>query len=81
MDPQLTKDGKPYGPERYKVLVRNCYIVAKNCNTSYVDARDKITPAEMTQILSLIKEEDERNKEYLEKMKKDRENKKHYGGR
>jgi len=77
----LTKDGKPYGPERYKILVTNCYIISKNCNTSYTDIRDKLTPAEMTQILTLIKEEDERNKQHLEKMRKEKELKKTYGGR
>ena len=72
LDPKLTKDGKPYGPERYKSLVKNLYIISKNTYTSYTDLRDKITPSEMTALLQLIKEENEETRKYVEKMKKDR---------
>ena len=68
----MTKDGKPYGPERYKSLVKNLYIISKNTYTSYTDLRDKITPSEMTALLQLIKEENEETRKYVEKMKKDR---------
>ena len=72
LDPKLTKDGKPYGPERYKSLVKNLYIISKNTYTSYTDLRDKITPSEMTALLNLIHEENEETKRYVEKLKKDR---------
>lgn len=68
----MTKDGKPYGPERYKSLVKNLYIISKNTYTSYTDLRDKITPSEMTALLNLIYEENEETKRYVEKLKKDR---------
>lgn len=68
----MTKDGKPYGPERYKNLVKNLYVISKNTYTSYTDLRDKITPSEMTALLQLIKEENEETRKYVEKMKKDR---------
>ena len=64
LDPKLTKDGKPYGPERYKSLVKNLYIISKNTYTSYTDLRDKITPSEMTALLNLIHEENEETKRY-----------------
>lgn len=67
----MTKDGKPYGPERYKSLVKNLYVISKNTYTSYTDLRDKITPSEMTALLQLIKEENEETRKYVEKMKKD----------
>lgn len=68
----MTKDGKPYGPERYKSLVKNLYVISKNTYTSYTDLRDKITPSEMTALLNLIHEENEETKRYVEKLKKDR---------
>lgn len=70
----MTKDGRPYGPERYKSLIRNLYIISKNTYTSYTDLRDKITPAEMNALLGLIKEEQESNQKYIEKLKEERKN-------
>ena len=72
----MTKDGKPYGPERYRQLVTNCYLISKNYNTSYVDVRDKMTPSEMTQIMKLINQEIEEKKKYYEKIKQERDQKK-----
>ena len=72
----MTKDGKPYGPYKYKELVKSLFILSKNLNTSYIDLRDNLTPSEMTNLLVLLKEEDDKNKEYLDKMKAEREKKK-----
>jgi hypothetical protein len=69
----LTKDGKRYGPQRYKQLIQQCYIISKNCNTPYTDIRDKLTPTEKNELLRLIKEEDDRNKEHLKQMKESRQ--------
>lgn len=65
MDPQLTKEGKPYGPWRYKQIVTECYLLSKNCNTSYTDVL-KITPLERKYMLDLLAEEAKRNRELLE---------------
>lgn len=67
----MTSDGKPYGPQRYKQLVKNCYIVSKTLNTSYIDVRDKMTPSELNQIINLIIEDNEKYKEKMEKMKEE----------
>jgi len=72
----LTSDGKPYGPYKYKELVKSLFILSKNLNTSYIELRDKLTPTEMTSLLLLLKEEDDKNKEYLDKIKSEREKKK-----
>lgn len=40
LDPQLSKDGSPYGPKRYKELVQECWFVSDNLNTSYTDILD-----------------------------------------
>ncbi len=72
----MTSDGKPYGPYKYKELVKSLFILSKNLNTSYIELRDKLTPTEMTSLLLLLKEEDDKNKEYLDKIKSEREKKK-----
>ena len=56
LDPKLTSDGKPYGPTRYKEIVKECYLISKNCNTSYTDLM-KITPAEKNYLLEFMEEE------------------------
>lgn len=53
LDPLLTSDGKPYGPTRFKELVKECYIIAKKCNTSYTDLLT-ITPTEKNYLLEFI---------------------------
>jgi hypothetical protein len=37
LDPQLSNDGTPYGPKRYKEIVKECWYVSDNLNTSYTD--------------------------------------------
>ena len=37
LDPQLSSDGTPYGPKRYKEIVKECWYVSDNLNTSYTD--------------------------------------------
>lgn len=50
------EDGTPYAPELYKELVRECYIITKNTNTSYTDLME-ITPRERHYLLEFIREE------------------------
>ena len=68
LDPQLTKKGEPYGPKRYKEIVKERYVITKNTNTSYGDTGD-ITPLERQYLLSFIEEDLKRTKENLEKAK------------
>lgn len=56
LDPQLTSDGKPYAPHRFRELSKEKYLISKYCNTSYSDV-DKITPTERKYILEFIYEE------------------------
>ena len=37
LDPQLSSDGTPYGPKRYKELVKECWYISDNLHTSYTD--------------------------------------------
>lgn len=64
----MTDDGKPYGPYRYKQIVKECYLISKNSNTSYTDVL-KITPLERNYILEFIIEGEKRNQEVIEKAK------------
>lgn len=38
LDPQTDKNGKPYGPVRYKEIAKEKYIISKKTNTSYLEA-------------------------------------------
>ena len=70
LDPQSTKDGKPWGPTRYKQIVRERYFISKNINTSYEDT-GLITPLERDYLLEFIDEDLKRTKEMLDKNQKD----------
>ena len=77
MDPQYTNDGKPYAPIRYKEIVKECYILSKNINTSYLDLL-MITPTERHFLISFLQEEAKANQEYIEKKRAEREANKNY---
>jgi len=66
----LTEDGKPYGPQRYKDISRELYLVSKHTNTSYEDAK-KITPLERGYILEFVMEDLERQKELYDRAKQE----------
>lgn len=61
LDPQLTDDGQPYGPTRYKEIVKERYLISKNINTSYNDSGE-LTPLERTYILQFIMDDMEKQK-------------------
>ncbi len=73
LDPQFDKDGNLYAPIRYKEIVRECYIISKNCNTAYTDVL-KMGYRERQHLLSFILEEAERleqqQKEHQEQLRK-----------
>ncbi len=68
MDPAMTEDGKPYGPFRYKEIVKERYIISKYCNTSYTDLAN-VTPTERNYLLEFATEECDKAKEIAEEMK------------
>lgn len=74
LDPQLTKDGKPYGPFRYKEIVRERYLISKNMNTSYNEI-GKITPLERRYIMEFLVDEVKQTKEAIERQKAKNKNK------
>ena len=74
MDRQLTKDGKPYGPIRYKQIVQENYIISRSINTTYSDIMN-MTPTERGYMMEFIKTENDNYKEMLEKQKQKQEQK------
>ena len=70
LDPQKTNDGKPYGPIKYKEIVKERWLIAKNSNISYSDTGD-MTPTERYYILEFISDEIKKTNEALEKRKQE----------
>lgn len=68
MDPQKTTDGKPYGPFRYKEIVRERYIISKHINTSYSDL-GQITPIEREYLIEFITDELMKKQKALDEIK------------
>lgn len=66
LDPKTTSDGRPYGPLRFKEIVKECYWIAKNSNTPYTELL-RITPIERSYLAECIKEEIDQTKEAIEK--------------
>lgn len=62
MDPQLTPDGRPYAPVRFKALSNERYLVSKFCNSSYTDVGN-MTPREREYILEFILKDLQREKD------------------
>lgn len=67
-DPKWTSDGKPFGPYKYKELVKQLYIITKACNTSYTDLLN-ITPTERDIILEMLMQEREETNKAVADMK------------
>ena len=65
MDPLTTKDGKPYGPVRFKQIVRERYLITKHTNTSYGDT-GKMSPTEKDYLLEFINDDLDRAREAIE---------------
>ena len=71
LDPQLTEDGKPYGPARYKNIVKERYYIAKNGHISY-EATGKMTPLEREYIKQFIVDDAKAFQEQIDKMKENK---------
>lgn len=70
LDPQTTSDGKPYGPIKYKEIVKERWLIAKNSNIPYSDT-ENMTPTERYYILEFIAEEIKKTNEAIEKRKQE----------
>ena len=64
----MTDDGRPYGPTRYKQIVKERYLISKHTNTSYDDTLN-ITPIEREYLLEFIADDLHRQKEMYDEAK------------
>jgi hypothetical protein len=67
----LTDKGKPYGPWRYKNIVKECYIITKNTNTPYSDILS-MTPTERELMIEFLSEDFKKQQENIEQAKKNK---------
>jgi len=70
LDQQLTEDGKPYGPIRYKEIIDECCIISKNLNTPYNDVL-QISPTERNYIIRFLIKEAEQRAAMLDKARQE----------
>ena len=61
-------DNKPYGPVRYKEIVRERYLISKHTNTSYSDTKD-ITPIEREYLLEFITDDLSKKAKAMDKIR------------
>ena len=65
LDPQISSDGTPYGPKRYKEIVRECWYISDNLHTSYTDVLD-LSFQERFYLIELINQKQEETKKAIE---------------
>lgn len=65
LDPRLTKDGKVYGPIRFKKIVEECWMISDNIHTSYTDVLN-MSFQERVYLLELINRKLKDTKEAIE---------------
>ena len=58
LDPQTSNDGSPYGPKRYKEIVKECWYVSDNLNTSYPEVLN-LAYQDRVYLINLINEKKE----------------------
>ncbi len=65
LDPQTSSDGTPYGPKRFKEIVKECWYISDNLNTSYSDVLD-LSFQERFYLIELINEKQEKTQQAIE---------------
>ena len=55
LDQQTSKDGTPYGPKRFREIVRECWYISDQLHTSYTDVLD-LSFQERVYLIELINE-------------------------
>ena len=76
LDPKWTRDDDgnkiPYGPSRLKELIRQNYMISKNCNSSYNDVL-QMTPTERDYLIGFIIEEANETQKIIQESRERRE--------
>jgi hypothetical protein len=68
LDPQTSKDGKPYGPKRFKEIVHECWYISDNLHTSYTDVLD-LSTQERFYLIECIRDKHNAQKKAIEEMR------------
>jgi len=75
LDPQTSSDGKPYGPKRYKEIVKECWYISDNLHTSYTDVLD-LSFQERFYLIELINEKQDATRKAIEERQEENKPKK-----
>lgn len=67
LDPLLSKDGKAYGPKRYREIVQECWYISTNLNTSYTDVLD-LAFQDRVYLIDCIKQQHDFDKKKLDEL-------------
>ena len=65
LDPQRSKDGQPYGPKRFKEIVKECWYISDRLHTSYADVLD-MSFQERVYLIDFINKKDEDTRSAIE---------------
>lgn len=65
LDPQTSKDGTPYGPKRFKEIVKECWYISDNLHTSYADVLD-LAVQERLLLLGCIRDKHEAQRKAMD---------------
>lgn len=68
LDPQMSSDGTPYGPKRFKDIVKECWFISDSLHTSYTEVLD-LSFQERFYLIELIREKQAATKRFLEEAK------------
>ena len=74
LDPQTSSDGSPYGPKRFKEIVKECWYISDNLHTSYTDVLD-LSFQERFYLIELINKKQEDTKQELDRRRQENKNK------
>ena len=76
LDPKWTRDDDgnkiPYGPTRLKEIIKQNYMISKNCSTSYNNILE-LTPTERDYLIEFIVDEANEAQKMIQESKKRRE--------
>ena len=75
LDPLTYKDGTPYGPQRYKEIVKECWYISDQTNTSYADVLD-LSYQERAYLIECIAEKQQATQKAITAMQQQMEAKK-----
>lgn len=68
LDPQISKDGKAYGPKRYREILKECWFISDNLHMSYTDVLD-ISYQERVYLIDEINKKFEESNKRIEQIK------------